>query len=293
MLLRAGANPNILTEDRGDNRHWIWSNIFKHYNYPHPFVLALILANADVGCHVPRYHREECRIQGNVSLLDYVIFVCKCRIKSFKKGRGSILFSCRRLKCSYQILRSSIRCLYLLVVAGAYVSNNHIDIMKAMQDELYEIAAKRQLPETDPSKSDPDDLFVAINILETICQSAESPRPLADLCRLRLRSALRTYNNIGPLPHRGGWRLGLANLLRRGYSPYISKRTPTETFQQRLSRLNLPQPCEEFIVFGELKAICDSFSDWFKWKLNIFSLFSVTDLFYIKNQIQWTHTNTT
>ena len=151
LLLRAGANPNILTEDRGDNCHWIWSNIFKHYNYPHPLVLALILADADVGCSVPIYHQEECHIQGNASLFDYAMFVCKGRLNSFKKGRGSIVFSCRRSKCSFQILRSSIRCLYLLVAAGANVSSDHIDALKGIRDELHAIAATGKLSQTESS----------------------------------------------------------------------------------------------------------------------------------------------
>ena len=263
LLLRAGTNPNILTKDRGDNCHWIWSNIFKHYNYPHPFVLALILANADVGCHVPIHHREECRIQGNVSLFDYAMFVCKGRLNSFKKGIGSSMFSCKMPQCSFQILQSSIRCLYLLVAAGANVSSDHIDAMKDIQCELHAIAATGKLSQTDTSTGDQDDLLVAISYLGTICQLALSPRTLADMCRLCLRAALRTYNDTGLVPHRGGWRLGLSNVLRRGYSPYNCPRTPTEAFRQRLSRLKLPRICKEFSRLGELTALCEKFNDWF------------------------------
>ena len=66
LMLRAGANPNILTEDRQGDCHRIWTNVFRRNNYPHPLVLALILANA-MCCYVPRYQRPNNRIEGNIS----------------------------------------------------------------------------------------------------------------------------------------------------------------------------------------------------------------------------------
>ena len=158
-------------------------------------------------------------------------------------------------------MRSSIRSVYLLVVAGAEVSSDHLYAINNIQDKLLELSATEHFCEN----TDSDDLLVAISVLEKICQVASSPRTLADLCRLCLRAALRTYIGPGPIPHSGGWRLGLANLCRRGYSPYISKRAPIESFQERLSRLELPKICKEFVALGELKAGCERFSDWLLW----------------------------
>ena len=256
LMLRAGANPNVLTQDQHDDYgDWIWANIFTDNNYPHPRVLALILANADVCCNVPKYCRGQCRDIYDIRLFEHILLICQARLNNFKVRHRS-MFCCYKTNCFFQMLRSLARCLYLLVAAGAYVSADHKDTLMRLRDTAADL-----LYEDAQSNPGPHDLLVTINILEKLCQAASSPRSLADLCRLRLRAALGTIVNTNRKPHRGGWRLGLANLCRRGYSPYISTRTPTETFQQRLSRLKLSPFYTDVIVFAELKAICDRFND--------------------------------
>ena len=256
LMLRAGANPNVLTHGQHDNHHdWMWASIFTENNYPHPYVLALILANVDVCCKVRRYYPEECQAGTAVSLFEHVLLICQERLSRFKKGYGSRFF-CFKTKCFFQMLCSFVRCLYLLVAAGAHVSAAHVNTLMEIRD-----ATAEHLHEDAQSSPGPHDLLVTISILENLCEAASSPRTLADLCRLRLRAALRTFVDTGHVPRQGGWRLGLANFCRRGYSPYISAWTPTETFQQRLSRLELPPFYKDIVAFAELKAICDRFDD--------------------------------
>ena len=256
LMLRAGANPNVLTQDQHDDYgDWIWANIFTDNNYPHPRVLALILANVDVCCNVPKYCRGQCRDISDISLFEDVLLICQARLNNFKVRHRS-MFCCYKTKCFFQMLRSLVRCLYLLVATGAHVSANRVDTLMEIWDTAVDL-----LYDDAQSNPGPHDLLVTISILENLCEAASSPRTLVDLCRLRLRAALRTFVDTGRKPQRGGWRLGLVNLCRRGYSPYISSRTPTETFQQRLSLLKLSPFYKDVIAFAELKAICDRFND--------------------------------
>ena len=230
-------------------------SIFTENNYPHPYVLALILANVDVCCKVRKYYPEECQAGTAISLFEHVLLICQERLSRLKKGYGSRFF-CFKTKCFFQMMRSFVRCLYLLVAAGAHVSAAHVVTLMEMWD-----TAVDHLHEDAQSNPGPHDLLVTISILENLCEAASSPRTLVDLCRLRLRAALRTFVDTGHVPHQGGWRLGLANLCRRGYSPYILTWTSTETFQQRLSRLELSPFYKDIVAFAELKAICDRFDD--------------------------------
>ena len=255
VMLRAGANPNVLRQDRHDDfRDWIWANVFTD-NYPHPRVLALILANADVCCNVPKHSGEDCQDAAAISLFEYVLSICHERLTKFKNGHGST-FCCCKTKCYFQMLRSSALCLYLLVAAGAHVSAAHVVTLMEMRD-----TAEDHLHEDAQSNPGPHDLLVTISILENLCEAASAPRSLADLCRLHLRAGLRTFVDTGHMPHQGGWRLGWANPCRRGYSPYISIPNPTKTFQQLLMRLPLPPLYRGFVAFAELKSMCERFTD--------------------------------
>ena len=240
LMLRAGANPNVLIRNTKDDRLCIWSNLLKNNSYPHPIVLALILANVEVCCCVPN---EGCHTTtSDISLFEHVNLVCKKLLTNYQIGH------CRWGCSSYsQTLRSLVRCVYLLVAAGAHVSADHVDSLMTLRDATKELLSQ-------------DGLLVTISILENLCEAASSPRTLADLSRLRLRAALRTFVDTDPVPHQGGWRLGWANLCRRGYSPYISAWTPTETFQQRFSRLELSSVYRDLVTFNELKTLCERLS---------------------------------
>ena len=240
LMLRAGANPNVLIRNTKDDRLCIWLNLFINNSYPHPIVLALILANVEVCCCVPN---EDCHTAtSDISLFEHVILVCTKHLTKYEIGH------CRWGCNSYgQTFRSLVRCVYLLVAAGAYVSADHVDSLMTFRNTAKELLSQ-------------DELLVTIRILENLCEAASSPRTLADLSRLRLRAALRTFVDPDAVPRQGGWRLGLANRRRNGYSPYISPRTTTKTFQQRLSRLELSSVYRDLVTFNELKTFWERFS---------------------------------
>ena len=121
LLLKAGANPNLVPNNQCNSPNWLWARAFKSSAYNLPLVRALILANADVCCPVPDYHKDKLGGDADMTLLDCTFEICRLRLARYTEQEGSVMIICPNTDCFFKIMRCTIRCLELMRIAGATI----------------------------------------------------------------------------------------------------------------------------------------------------------------------------
>ena len=260
-LLRSGANPNILPKPEDDCSEWLWVRIFRHTFYSHPLVLALILANADVCCTMPNYFRGKSQSNQAVTVIDFILCTCEGRLRRRRHIYGGLMLRCRNYDCFYKIIRSTIRCLELVAIAGAHITHSHIENIQYLIDTLSEYTNNSEALEDIETAYDAEDVQTSIDVLRKIINESFQPQTLLHLCRLCVRKCLRVYIDTSRTSHHILERVGLrfTDCFRKAYSPYKRYIRSQETFLQRLSSLSLPKALIHFVAFEELKESYDTF----------------------------------
>ena len=270
LLLKAGANPNLVPNNQCNSPNWLWARAFKSSAYNLPLVRALILANADVCCPVPDYHKDKLGGDADMTLLDCTFEICRLRLARYTEQEGSVMIICPNTDCFFKIMRCTIRCLELMRIAGATIFQRNVETAQDMIENLNSLAQKVENATESPSNCDIIDIQTSIAILDKLCKEADNPQRLSHLCRLKIRNMMR-YSlppQADSSSHPGARGFGnkmfsfFRTVFRKRDSALGATKHPKESILECIEKLEIPRVLKDYIGFAELRHSLEVYEHW-------------------------------